>query len=143
MITDQNYAIALCTVRVVAGIHFFFQGYDKVFKVGMREIQRTMEMGLGNAKIPKPLITIVVFFTSWAELICGFLLILGLFKYYALSLLCIDILVVVFGFSLSNPMWENNHVFIRLMLVVFLLLVPVAWDYYSLDYLITIFAMSK
>ncbi len=78
--------------------------------------------------------------TSWIELLCGFLLILGFFKFFAIYLLCFNLIIVVFGFSLSKPMWENNHVFIRLLLLIFLLVAPLEWDRFSIDYL---FALSR
>jgi uncharacterized membrane protein YphA (DoxX/SURF4 family) len=140
MTSDINFAVALLTVRVIAGILFFFQGYDKVFKVGMKEIHATMKAGFGNKPIPDFLITVIAAFTSWVELLCGFLLIAGFFKYYASYLLCLNLIVVVLGFSISKPMWENSHVFIRLLLLIILLLTPVEWDRFSLDYL---FALAK
>jgi uncharacterized membrane protein YphA (DoxX/SURF4 family) len=140
MTSDINFAVALFTVRVVAGILFFFQGYDKVFNVGMAEIRETMIAGFAPKKIPASVVSVIAPLTSWIELLCGFLLIIGFFKYYAIYLLCLNLLIVVFGLSLSKPMWENNHVFIRLFLITILLLAPVEWDRFSLDY---IFALSK
>ena len=140
MTSGINFAVALLTIRVVAGILFFFQGYDKVFNVGMAEIRETMLAGFASKKMPDSVVSFIAPFTSWVELLCGFLLIIGFFKYYALYLLCLNLLIIVFGLSLSKPMWENNHVFIRLLLIVILLLAPVEWDRFSLDY---VFALSK
>ncbi len=140
MTSEINFSIALLSVRVIAGILFFFQGYDKVFHVGMSEIRQMMQVSLGNRKIPVSVINFITTFTSWVELVCGFLLIVGLLKYYAIYLLCLNLIIVVFGFSISKPMWENNHVFIRLLLLLILLITPVEWDKLSLDYL---FALSK
>ncbi|MDQ3052042.1 MAG: DoxX family protein [Bacteroidota bacterium] len=140
MITDYNFAVALFTVRVIAGLLFFFQGYDKVFNIGMTQIRQMMKSGFGNRKIPDQVINFIAPLTSWIELLCGFLLILGFFKFFAIYLLCFNLIIVVFGFSLSKPMWENNHVFIRLLLLIFLLVAPLEWDRFSIDYL---FALSR
>lgn len=140
MTTEINLAVALFTVRIIAGVLFFFQGYDKVFHVGLSEIRQMMQASLGNRRIPDSLINFIATFTSWIELLCGFLLIVGLLKYFAIYLLCVNLIIVVFGFSISKPMWENNHVFIRLLLLLILLITPVEWDLFSLDYL---FALSK
>ena len=140
MISDINFAVALLTVRVIAGFLFFFQGYDKVFNIGMTEIRQTMKVSFGKKNVPDSIIALMAPFTSWIELLCGFLLIVGFFKYYAIYLLCINLIIVVFGLSFAKPMWENNHVFIRLLLLIILLAAPVEWDRFSLDYL---FALSK
>ena len=55
-------------------------------------------------------------------------------------ILSLSLLIVVTGFSLVKPMWENNHLFIRLILLLVLLIAPVEWDRFSLDYL---YVLSK
>jgi len=140
MITELNFTIAIATARVIVGILFFFQGYDKVFNVGLTEVKNTMKASLNSRNMPDGFIGFVATFTSWIELLCGFLLIVGFFKYFAIYLLCINLIIVVIGFSISKPMWETGHVFIRLALLLLLLLTPVEWDRFSFDYL---FALSK
>ena len=135
MISDLNYAIAMATVRIIAGVLFFFQGYDKVFRIGVDRLRETIRVTLQGKSIPDSALSAIAIFTSWVELICGFLLIIGFFKYYAIYLLCLSLLIVVTGFSLVKPMWENNHMFIRLILLLILLVAPVEWDRFSLDYL--------
>jgi putative oxidoreductase len=140
MIPDMNHAIAIATIRIIAGVLFFFQGFDKVFHVGITQIRQAMRLQLGGKSFPDGLLSLIVIFTSYVELLCGFLLILGLFKYYSIYLLCFSLLLVVTGFSYAKPMWENNHLFVRLILLATLLLTPVDWDRFSLDYL---FVMTK
>ncbi|MBL0341705.1 MAG: DoxX family membrane protein [Bacteroidetes bacterium] len=140
MITDLNYIIAIATARIIVGILFFFQGYDKVFKVGMKEVGETMQASLGKNKLPSGFVKLIAIFTSWVELLCGFLLILGFFKFFTIYLLCFNLVLVVIGFSIAKPMWETGHVLIRLLLLMLLLLTPIEWDKFSLDYL---FALSK
>ncbi len=140
MFTDLNYTVAIATARIIVGILFFFQGYDKVFTVGIREVSETMRVSLGNKSMGKGFIGIIASFTSWIELLCGFLLIVGFFKFFAIYLLCLDLVIVVIGFSLAKPMWESGHVLFRLIILLLLLLTPIEWDRFSLDYL---FALSK
>lgn len=140
MITDINLTIAIATARIFAGILFFFQGYDKVFNIGMKDLQFTLGASLNRHKLPAGVIGFIAIYTSWVELLCGFLLILGFFKYFAIYLLCLNLLIVAVGFSMSKPMWDNNMVFVRLTLLLFLLISPTEWDKFSLDYL---FALSK
>lgn len=140
MDADFNHAVAIATVRIIAGILFFFQGYDKVFKVGTAQVGQAMRVQLGGKTFPDGLLNLIVIFTSYVELLCGFLLLLGLFKFYSLYLLCFSLTLVVFGFSYAKPMWENNHLFVRLILLVTLLITPGHWDRFSLDYL---FLLSK
>ena len=140
MITDLNLSIAMATARVIVGILFFFQGYDKVFNLGLPEVKNAMSASLNSRNVPDGFIGIVATLTSWIELLCGFLLIVGFFKFFAIYLLCFNLMIVVLGFSISKPMLESGHVLFRLILLLLLLLTPVEWDRFSFDYL---FALSK
>jgi len=66
-------------------------------------------------------------------LICGFLLIIGLFRKFTLLLLCIDLLVVSFGHGLLEPIWDLQHVIPRAALLITIMLIPVQWDKWNLD----------
>ena len=140
MITDLNHAIAIATIRIIVGLLFFFQGYDKVINIGTSNVREAMRVQLGGKNFPDGLLSLMVVFTSYVELLCGFLLILGLFKFYSIYLLCFSLTLVVIGCSYAKPMWENNDLFIRLILLVTLLLTPGDWDRFSLDF---IFLLSK
>ncbi len=135
MIEQYSYPVAMATVRILLGVLFLFQGYDKIFKLGVDRVRETMQAGLIESKLPNAFISFTAFVTSWVEFICGMLLIAGFLKYYALYLICINILVLAIGFSLARPMWENAHIFFRLTLVLLLLLTPPEWDVFNLDHL--------
>ena len=137
---ELNFAIAVVTVRILTGILFFFQGYDKIFNIGMHDLRETISTGLNKKKLPESVVGFIAVYTSWVELIAGFLLIIGFFKLFAVSLLCLNLIIVSIGFSMSKPMWDNNLVFIRLVLLIFLLIVPQDWDIISFDHL---FQLSK
>jgi len=133
----NNETVLTFVLRVILGILFFFQGYDKVFKVKINGVIETFRYELGPIKVPGFILTLTAWFTSYAELICGSLLILGLFKTYALYILGIDLILVAGAFSLIKPMWDMQLLFPRLILLGILLYLPSEWDALSIDFLIS------
>lgn len=122
--------------RVLLGFLFFFQGYDAVFRIKVRNVVDTYDNLFENRGIPRFMTTAAAWYTSLTELICGFLLIVGLFEYAALYLLALNLLMASFAFGINTPLWDTKHVWPRLVLLLFLLVVPVAWNNWSLDYLL-------
>ena len=125
-------------IRVFAGILFFFQGYDKVFKIRISGVVDNFLEEAEHIHIHKPLVTIFTYCTSFIELICGALLIVGLFTNYALLALGFDLVLVCFAFSIIRPMWDMQYVFPRLVLITFLLILPNEYTKIALDYLLNI-----
>jgi uncharacterized membrane protein YphA (DoxX/SURF4 family) len=122
--------------RTFLGFLFFFQGYDAVFNIGMRRVVETYQNGFEGKHVPKFFIVCASWFTSFTELICGTLLLFGLFEYCALYLLSLNLIIAAIGFGISSPMWDSKHVFPRLILILLLLFVPEHWNLWSLDTLI-------
>ena len=122
--------------RVFLGFLFFFQGYDAVFNIKVENVIQAYENSFEKKGIPRFLTVFGSWFTSYAELIGGILLILGLFEYAALYLLGINLLIVNVAFGISNPMWDMKFVSPRLALILFLLIIPAAWNSWSLDFLL-------
>jgi putative oxidoreductase len=133
IISHYHCLFAALLARVFLGCLFFFQGYDAVFKVKIKNVVETFEDEFSKSRIPKSLIVFASWFTSYTELIGGALLILGLFQYAALCLLGINLLIAAIGFGINVPMWNTRHVFPRLILILFLLIVPQSWNVASLD----------
>ena len=133
---NDTYAIFL--LRTITGILFFFQGYDKLFKVRITNVVRTFREPLYKYQIfrttLKPLVTV----SSIVELICGILLFIGLYRNLALIFLSIDLIVVAFTFSIIKPMWDMSYFFPRMIFIVILLFCIPGPDYISLDYLLGI-----
>lgn len=125
--------------RVFLGFLFFFQGFDAVFKVKVENVIETYENAFFQKGIPKFLTLCGAWFTSYVELIGGAFLIIGLFEYYALYFLGINLLLVNIAFGISNPMWDMKFVFPRLALLIFLLVIPPTWHMWSIDNLISNF----
>jgi uncharacterized membrane protein YphA (DoxX/SURF4 family) len=136
IINQYHYIIAALIARVFLGCLFLFQGYDAVFKIGITNVIATFEDSFRNKGIPKFMIVLASWFTTYTELICGFLLILGLFEYPALYLLGLNLIIASIGFAINNAMWDTRHVYTRLIILLFLLAIPATWNLISVDTLI-------
>ena len=129
-------AVLYLTLRVILGILFFFQGYDKVFRVGIKGVTGFFREESRHRNIPSFVLSVSAFVTSYIELIGGALLVLGLFNTTALYLLAFDLVIVCGAFSLLKPMWDMQLLFPRLVLLAALLYLPCAWDVLSLHRLL-------
>jgi uncharacterized membrane protein YphA (DoxX/SURF4 family) len=139
MIDINNATVLVFILRVVLGILFFFQGYDKVFKVKMNEVVETFRLELISVKLPTIILKASAYYTSYIELLCGALLIIGLFTKFSLYMLGIDLILVVTSFSLIKPMWNMQILFPRLILLSILLYLPEEWNQISADQLLNLF----
>ena len=128
-----NNAIAVLLLRAVAGILFFFQGYDKLFNVKIINVVRTFNEPLSKLRIPLIVQKTAITISSIIELICGILLFFGFYKNMALFFLTGDMIFVAFIFSCIKPMWDMQFYFPRLILIISLLLLPEEWDVISLQ----------
>jgi putative oxidoreductase len=126
---------AVLLARMFLGMLFFFQGYDKVFRMGVRQVVETIHAPLENKGVPMLISEIGAYFTSYTELIFGGLLVVGFIKYYCLYFLGIDLIFAAFAFGVVEAMWDMKFIFPRLVLILFLLVVPETWDKISVDYI--------
>lgn len=126
---------AVLIARIFLGLLFFYQGYDKIFRIKVKNVIETIHTPLESRGIPKFFSVIGAYFTSYTELICGAMLIIGFVKYWSLYLLGFDMLFAALALGLVEPMWDMRHVFPRLALLVFLLIIPSQWDVISVDYM--------
>lgn len=136
-IMDYHYSILELVVRLFTGVLFFFQGYDKLFNIKLKNVAGAFDYEAQKEHVPRPFVKLMAWFTSVTELACGIMLILGLFKTIALSLLGLDLILVAFAFSVVEPMWDMKHVFPRLALVAALLAFPSGWEVFSIDHLLS------
>jgi len=139
MIEINNETILVFILRVILGLLFFFQGYDKVVKIKMNGVIDAFKRELGNIKLPNIILKVSAYYTSYIEFFCGILLIIGLSTQYSLYLLGIDLILVVGAFSLIKPMWDMQLLFPRLLLLSILLYLPEEWNQISADYLLNLF----
>ena len=135
-ISQHHQVIAVFIAGVFLGLLFFFQGYDAVFHIKVENVIVAYQNSFAKKSISKFFTVFGSWFTSYVELIAGFLLIIGLFEYCSSYLLGIDLILASIAFGITAPMWDMRFVFPRLALVLFLLSVPSLWDHSSLDGLI-------
>jgi len=134
---DLNRNIAVLTIRLLLGFIFLMQGFGKVFTMGVENVYKA-DFFYGTFKdlLPDFIISATAYYTSYIELIGGLLLVLGLKTNYALYALSSVLIIVTFGHGLAEPIWNLSHVMYRAILLISLLLLPRAWDKFSIDYLI-------
>jgi putative oxidoreductase len=126
-------AFLVFILRVILGILFFFQGYDKIFRVKISGVIEFFHLEMQRHKVPSVVLIFAAYFTSMVEFVGGGLLILGIFKSWAYYLLGLDLILVCGAFSMMKPMWDMNMVFPRLVILAILLYLPASWDLFSLD----------
>ena len=134
--TSTNKTVAVLTMRLVLGFIFLMQGYGKVFKFGVNNVYENFFKASHGELLPEFLLQATAYYTSYIELIGGLLLVIGLARDYVLYALASVLVIVTFGHGLSEPIWDLSHVMYRLILLVALLLLPKAWDRFSVDYII-------
>jgi len=132
-----NESVLAFTLRIILGILFFMQGYDKVVKVKLPGVVKSFRYEFGNVKMPDFILVSAAYFSSLIELLGGLTLILGLFTKYSLYLLGIDLILVVAAFSLINPVWDMKIVFPRIIIWSALMVIPEAYNKLSLDYFLS------
>ena len=128
----MNTGIATLFARLLLGLIFFWQGFGKVFTIGVATLYENGFKSYEDTFLPTFVVKSTAYFTSYGELIFGFLLILGLFRkqsYYALGLI---LLIVSFGHGLQTPIWDLQHVFVRSAFLIFLLM-TLNKDSFALD----------
>ncbi len=127
---DFIHGIALLTIRIIAGILFFFQAYDKLFRLGIKQV--TQQFAVTLSLFPKQFLYLGILVSSIVELAGGILLISGIYLTPVLSLLLIDMAVVAIMFSAIRPMWDMQFYFPRFALLLAIALLPPEWDCFSL-----------
>ncbi|MBO3699376.1 DoxX family protein [Roseivirga sp. E12] len=127
-----NKTIVAFFARVLLGIIFLMQGFGKVFTWGFDGVYNSFKP-YEETFLPKFLVVFSAYYTSYVELIAGALLVIGLFKNYALYALASVLLIVSFGHGLSSPIWNLNDVMWRSILLIFLLVIPKEWDKWQVE----------
>lgn len=126
-------AAGILFARALLGIIFFMQGFGKVFTFSVTTVYDKFFKPFEATFLPKWLIWATAYYSSYIELIGGFLLIIGLFRKYSLYLLAINLFVVAFGHGLLEPIWDLSHITPRAILLLVLLLTPSEWDRWHAD----------
>lgn len=131
---EINKSIATFGIRTILGLIFLMQGYGKVFTIGVRNlIEMDFFHNTFKDLLPFWLIKSTAYYTSYIELICGALLLVGFKVFPSLYALLSVLVIVTFGHGLAEPIWDLSHLMYRLILIVSLLFVPNEWDKFSID----------
>src|ERR1700758_644494 len=93
-----NHPLIFAVVRIVLGILFFMQAYDKVFKIGLKNVVEAYQLPEKHLLTSSFFVWSGTVYTSYCELIGGLLLIVGLFTNYVMYLLAIDMIIATLGF---------------------------------------------
>lgn len=126
-------AAGILFIRALLGIIFLMQGFGKVFTFTVPKVYDMFFKDFRATFLPNWLIWATAYYTSYVEMICGFLLLIGLFRKYCFYLLAIDLVVVSFGHGLLEPIWDLSHVIPRTILLAILMFVPQEWDRWNVD----------
>jgi putative oxidoreductase len=127
-------ALAVLFARVVLGLIFFQAGCWKVFVLTPVGHAKKWFLPFADTFLPLWSLWAMGVTIPFAELIGGFLVLVGLYTTAGLSMLGAVLCVVTFGHLLHEPLYAlHEHVIPRLALTLFVLALPRAWDRFSLD----------
>ena len=129
---------AIFFAREVLGFIFFMAGVYKVFQLGPLDHARKYFLPYADTFLPVWSLWATGVVIPFVELIAGALLLVGLRIRWALISLGFVLIVVTFGHLLKEPLYPfHEHVIPRLALLLFVLMLPVEDDRFSLDHLLT------
>src|SRR5262249_27663756 len=133
--SSRAWAILFC--RLVLGLIFFMASVFKVFSLTPAVRVRKWFLPFEDTFLPTWSLWVVGSVIPFIELAAGALLLIGWRVQEALLALGGVLVVVTFGHLLHQPLYPfHEHVFPRLALLLFLLVLPRRDDHFSLDYLI-------
>jgi len=133
--TAKSWAVLFA--RLVLGLIFFMAGIWKVFGLGPAGHVQRFFLPFQHTFLPVWSLWAVGFTIPFVELIAGGLVIIGWKARYALVGLGVVLAIVTFGHLLDQPLYAfHEHVIPRLVLVLFVLLMPQELDRFSLDHLL-------
>lgn len=140
--TEHKIEFAALFVRLILGILFLLQGYDKIFRIGLKQTEDAIAGALTKTGIPSSLVRLTTTISSYTELLCGILLIAGWMIYPALLLLSANLILVVFAMSLRESLWDMRFVWPRIILIVVLLLLPETAHRISVDHILNTYGTA-
>ena len=118
----------LLAMRLVAGILFFFQGYDKVFHLKTSGVLVAFSDEFVRKKIPVSLARLGIALSSFIEMTAGVMLALGIYRDPVLYALAANMVFITLAFSYLKPMWDMSYFFPRFAILMALMFVPAELD---------------
>lgn len=129
---DKKFAVLFA--RLLLGLILFWQGFGKVFNMGVENLYNGGFKAYEETFLPTFIIKFTAYFTSYGEFIFGALLLLGLFRKYTYYGIGLILLIVSFGHGLQTPIWDTQHVLVRSIFLVFIAMTfdkdTIALDHY-------------
>jgi len=126
---------AIFLARLQLGLMFFMPGVWRVFQLGpLEHARRFFVEPYAETFLPGGALWVVGSAVPFVELVAGGLLLLGLWRRPALVVLGLELVVITFGHLLAEPLFAfHSHVLPRLVLLLFLMVVPLDRDRWALD----------
>jgi uncharacterized membrane protein YphA (DoxX/SURF4 family) len=135
--SNLNRSWALLFARLVLGLIFLMAGVWKIFQLGPLQHARKYFLPFADTLLPVWSLWAAGVVIPFVELIAGALVILGLRAREALVALGLVLVIVTFGHLLHEPLYEfHTHVIPRLVLLLFVLVLPREDDRFSVDYML-------
>ena len=133
----DGFPFAILFARLVLGLIFFMAGLYKVFQLGPAGHVQKYFLPYQDTFLPTWSLWLVGFTIPFVELIAGALVMVGYQTRRALISLGIVLVIVTFGHLLKEPLYPfHEHVIPRLVLVLFVLVMPEEADHFSLDHIL-------
>jgi putative oxidoreductase len=131
---STNVALAVLFARLVLGLIFLMAGVHKVFVMGPAEHVKKFFLPFTDTFLPTWSLWAVGATIPFVELLGGALVFVGLWRRGALVALGCVLVIVTFGHLLHVPLFATyEHIFPRLCLLLFVLMVPAEHDRFALD----------
>jgi uncharacterized membrane protein YphA (DoxX/SURF4 family) len=136
--TIPDRAWAIFFARVILGLIFGMAGWGKLFQMGATaHAHRYFVDPYATTWIPTWLLWTLGLSIPYVEFAAGWLVVLGLLTRPALLALGIILILVTYGHLLKDFLYEfHTHVIPRLLLLVFVLMMPRGDDVLSIDHLL-------
>lgn len=134
--TERNRAVGMLTMRLLVAIIFMLWGWEKVVNWGIDGVYDGAFQAYENTWIPPWILHATNYYTSYMEFICGPLLLVGLFRHFCLYVLASILVIITFGHLTLSLDWDMQHMVVRSIFVLGLLLLPQEWDPWTADNLI-------
>ena len=134
---ERSRAWAILFARLVLGFIFFMAGVSKVFTLGPAGHVRKWFLPYQDTFLPVWSLWAAGLAIPFVELLAGAALLAGWRIRAALLALGTVLVVVTFGHLLKEPLYPfHEHVIPRLVLLLFLLVLPREADRFSLDHVL-------
>ncbi|MFK8011310.1 MAG: DoxX family membrane protein [Marinicellaceae bacterium] len=128
-------------IRIALGLFVGMIGYHKVFVMGsLQHAEKFFIQGFKDSWIPEWLLWLLGYTIPYVELLCGAMLIVGVFVYFNALIIGVLLLIVAYGHLLQDAFYNPvSHWLPRFTLMVALLLLYDKKDKFSLENSIQLF----